>query len=118
MKSSWKWGIICLLLFGIFLVGIGAFQLNRGGWGEDRIEILKDDYTESNKNISQDFQKYDLINLNDALRDDLIDLPGIGEKLADKIISGRPYKDTSEIIIRKIISQKVFEEIKDRITVW
>lgn len=117
MKLPRKWEIVCLMLFGIFLAGIGVFQLRGGSWGEDRIEILKNDYTQNNQNISQDFRKYDRVNLNDALRDDLIDLPGIGEKIADKIINGRPYTDISELIIRKIVSQKVFEEIKDKITI-
>lgn len=117
MKASWKWGIICLILFGIFLVGVGVFQLRGGSWGEDRIEIIKDEYAESNKNISQGFQQYDLVSINDAQRDDLIDLPGIGEKTADKIIAGRPYQDISEILVRKIVGQKVFDEIKDKITI-
>lgn len=80
-------------------------------WGPDRIEIIKDEYAKSDKNIS-------IFNLNDVERDDLIALPGIGEKTADKIISGRPYQNISEILEKKIVTQKVFEEIKNKIGVW
>lgn len=37
------------------------------------------------------------ININTATKEELVDLPGIGEKTADKIIKGRPYKTIDDL---------------------
>lgn len=56
------------------------------------------------------------ININDASSVQLDALPGIGQVTTQKIINGRPYTDTQELLTRKIVSTKVFNEIKDKIT--
>ncbi len=102
------WVFICLGLAGVTLIGAGVFFMRSDQWGSDRIEIIKDNYVEPDKSIY-------LLNLNDAEREELILLPGVGEKTADKIIQGRPYQNISEMLDRKIVTQKVFEEIKDKV---
>ena len=62
------------------------------------------------------------INLNTATREELIDyLPGVGEKVADRIISYREtqggFETVEEIMKIKGIGQKFFDNIKDSITV-
>lgn len=56
------------------------------------------------------------ININTASAGDLDTLPGIGAVTAQKIISGRPYASTDELLNKKILSQSVFDKIKDRIS--
>jgi competence protein ComEA len=58
------------------------------------------------------------ININSAGVGELDKLPGIGEVTAGKIISGRPYTQTEELLTRKIVSQKVWEQIKDTVSTW
>lgn len=55
------------------------------------------------------------MDINTASREDLMTLPGIGDKTADKIIAGRPYKAKSYLVKNKIITQAEYEKIKDKI---
>lgn len=58
------------------------------------------------------------ININTASKEILDSLPGIGPVTAQKIINGRPYSSVDELLSRKIVGSKVFEQIKDKITVY
>jgi len=59
--------------------------------------------------------KTDLMDINSASKDDLMTLPGIGEAHAKKIIEGRPYKGKDDLLKKKIVTQKVYDQIKDKI---
>jgi len=59
-----------------------------------------------------------LININTSSQSQLEVLPGIGPVTAQKIISGRPYGSTNELLDKKIVGTKVFDQIKDKITVY
>ena len=56
------------------------------------------------------------ININTATAAELDELPGIGLITAQKIMDGRPYSDVSELLSKKIVGQKVYGQIKDKIT--
>lgn len=59
-----------------------------------------------------------LININTATSDQLDSLPGIGPVTAGKIINARPYTAIDDLLNNKIVSSKVFGEIKDKISVY
>lgn len=44
------------------------------------------------------------VDINKASREDLLSLPGISEREADRIIAERPYRDADDLVKRKIIS--------------
>jgi DNA uptake protein ComE-like DNA-binding protein len=56
------------------------------------------------------------VNINTASAAQLDALPQIGEKRAAKIIQNRPYKSVDELVSKKVLSQGVFNKIKDYIT--
>lgn len=56
------------------------------------------------------------ISINNASQVDLDSLSGIGEKRASSIIEGRPYSKIEDLVLRKIIPQSVFDEIKNDIS--
>ena len=59
-----------------------------------------------------------LININTAPSDALDSLPGVGPATITKIVNGRPYSNINELLDKKIVSSKVFSQIKDKISVY
>jgi competence protein ComEA len=58
------------------------------------------------------------ININQASLSQLDSLQGIGEKRSKDIINSRPYQTIEELVSRKVISESIFEKIKDEITAY
>lgn len=58
------------------------------------------------------------ININSASESELDSLPGVGAVTAQKIISNRPYSSIEELLNKKVISSKVFSQIKEKIGVY
>ena len=59
-----------------------------------------------------------LININSASSRELESLPGIGPVTAGKIIDSRPYSSIDELVSKKAVSSKVFDQIKDKVAVY
>lgn len=59
-----------------------------------------------------------LININTATERELDTLSGIGPVTAQKIINARPYGKIEEMLEKKVVSSKVFENIKTKITAY
>lgn len=59
-----------------------------------------------------------LVNINTASQSDLEKLVGIGPVYAQKIIEQRPYSNLEELVSKGAISQKVFDKIKNEISIY
>jgi competence protein ComEA len=57
----------------------------------------------------------DKLDLNTATEQELSQLPGIGDVRSKAIIKGRPYKGKDELVERKILTQSVYDKIKDQV---
>jgi len=57
----------------------------------------------------------DLIDINTATAAQLDAIKDIGAARAAAIIKGRPYKRKDELVTRKILTQGVYDKIKDKI---
>ncbi len=62
--------------------------------------------------------KSNLININTASQAELEAIAGIGPVTADKIINSRPYQELTDLVARKIISAKLYTQIKDKLSLW
>jgi DNA uptake protein ComE-like DNA-binding protein len=77
--------------------------------GEGRQE-QNDQNAATQKDESISFADRDLIN--SLSRDELMTVNGIGPVLADRIIAGRPYSSSSDLVDRRIIAQSTLDEFK------
>jgi|GEM_PF-3015068 DNA uptake protein ComE-like DNA-binding protein len=58
-----------------------------------------------------------VLNINTAPLDKLEALPGVGDMYAQKVIDGRPYKATEELVSKKVVPKAVYQKISKFITV-
>jgi DNA uptake protein ComE-like DNA-binding protein len=58
-----------------------------------------------------------LEDINSASKDDLLKLPGLTDAQADRIIAGRPYTATRDLVSRRIISEAEYNQIKGNIEI-
>jgi competence protein ComEA len=59
-----------------------------------------------------------LININISSQSQLEALPGVGPVTAQKIIAGRPYGSVDELLSKKMVGSKVFDQIKDKVSAY
>lgn len=87
---------------------------------EEVFEQPVNEETEQTEETSS-IQVSDKININQATKEDLIRLPGIGEKTADQIIRYREinghFSQTEDLMKIKGIGQKKYSQIKDKINI-
>lgn len=55
------------------------------------------------------------ININQASREDLLTLPGLSEREADRIIAARPFNDAHDLLRRHLVSAAEYDKIRDRV---
>lgn len=56
-----------------------------------------------------------VLDLNTASEKELATLPQIGEARAKAIVAGRPYARKDELVSKKIVTQKVYDGIKEKV---
>jgi DNA uptake protein ComE-like DNA-binding protein len=55
------------------------------------------------------------LDVNTASREDLLNLPGMTQREADRIIAARPFKSAHEMVARHLIAESEYDKISDRI---
>jgi competence protein ComEA len=57
------------------------------------------------------------VDLNQATRDEIADLPGVTEMEAERIVEARPYRSKAELVQRGIVPEDVYERFAGRVYV-
>lgn len=73
-------------------------------------------YQTMSSNFSSDSNQ--LININTASLSELDTLSGIGPVYAQKIIDHRPYSKPEDLVENSVMTQTLYEKIKDQVTVY
>lgn len=60
---------------------------------------------------------YKLTDINSATSERLLSLSGIGVLYAKKIVEGRPYQRTDELVTKHVLPQDTYDRMKDQIEV-
>jgi competence protein ComEA len=55
------------------------------------------------------------IDINKASREDLLTLPGVTEREADRIIADRPFDDAHDLVTRHVVPAAEYDKIRDRV---
>lgn len=76
------------------------------GMDEKDITVLSSQSSVSSDNIS----------VNTATLADLDRLPGVGAVTAQKIVDNRPYQTLDELLLKKVLTKRVFENIKTKLS--
>jgi len=56
------------------------------------------------------------LDLNTASRRAIEKLPGITPSMARRIVEGRPFEDPHELVERRILTEREFRRVADRVT--
>lgn len=55
------------------------------------------------------------LDLNSASKEQLVTLPGLTTREADRVIAGRPYSEPDQLVTRGIMTKTEYDKIADRI---
>jgi len=58
-----------------------------------------------------------VVNINKAAASDLVQILGVSQEEADRIVNNRPYRVKGELVAKNVVPKGTFDTIKDRITV-
>ena len=94
--------LIALILASVFVLSFGV--INAAAQASSTSQTTKASTATADK-----------LDINSATKDQLDALPGIGDKYAQKIIDGRPYRTKRDLVTPKIIPAPTYEKIKGQI---
>lgn len=93
-------------------------NINRAQLIEDGYKLYIPSVNEANTRSNVNELQPTVISINSSSQSELESLPGIGPVTAQKIIAGRPYGRLEELKEKKIVGAKVWEGIKDLVSLW
>ena len=115
-----KFGILLLTtLFGFILSisdpRLAVAQNAEPGGNAPEIANPESKSVASNSSVAGQATANDKLDINSATKDQLKQLPGIGDAYSQKIIDGRPYRTKLDLVRRKIIPQATYDKCRDLI---
>lgn len=112
--------LFALLAFALLITGIPACN-NSSNPDEIRqrtaeaTETVRRDTKAMVEGVKEGMGHDGAVNINQASREDLLTLPGLSEREADRIIADRPFSSADDLVKRRVISQAEYDKIRDRV---
>ena len=110
----------CVVVFAVFSSFVACTGQNPQDLKEKTaratVEIKRDARAVA-AGIREGWSRDKPLDLNTATREQLVTLPGLDGKRADRIIAGRPYQQPDELVSRHILARAEYSKIADLITV-
>lgn len=78
---------------------------------------LKRDSKAVAEGVKDGLTQKNTVDLNRASRSELASLPGMDDRIADRVIAERPYASTHQLVSRHVLSEDEYSRIEDRVTV-
>jgi DNA uptake protein ComE-like DNA-binding protein len=115
------------LIFGALLLGLSLLSAAIACTTKDNPDEIRQRTAEATETMRRDTKAVvegvkegmgrdnKAININKASREDLLTLPGLSEREADRIIAARPFTDAHDLVSRHVISASEYEKIRDRV---
>lgn len=127
-QKAMRQALISLRSFSLAIASIGIVALvgctNNNANNPDQIRQRTAEATETvrqdAKAIAEGVKEgmgsdHKAININKASRDELLTLPGITDREADRIVADRPFEDAHDLVARRIVTQSGYDQIRDRV---
>lgn len=112
---------VCILALALALAGITACSNSKDNPDEIRrqtakaTETVRRDTKAVVEGVKEGMRSDKAVDINTASREDLLNLPGMTQHDADRIIAERPFKNAHELVARHLISEAEYDKISDRI---
>jgi len=112
---------LSIFAFSFLLVTITACNNNQDSPDEIRrrtaeaTETMRRDTKAVVDGVKEGMHSNKAIDINKASREDLLSLPGVTEREADRIIADRPFDNADDLVKRRVVSQSEYDKIRDRI---
>lgn len=81
----------------------------------DATATMKRDAKAVAEGVKEGLGREKTININKASREDLLTLPGLTDRQADRIIAGRPFTNAHDLVTRRMMSDAQYDKIRDRV---
>ncbi len=115
---------LCWLLATVFVLGCGFWY--RQAWPLERLSVWQTQATYGQEvalaeAFSQQLYEESLIDINTAAKEELMELPYVGESIAEAIVAYRsengPFQSPQELMEVKGIGEKTFAAMEERVKV-
>src|SRR5947209_1848722 len=78
-------------------------------------ETMRRDAKAVAEGVKEGMGREKTININKASREDLLTLPDLTEREADRIVAERPFENAHDLVTRRIVPESEYDKIRDRV---
>jgi competence protein ComEA len=81
----------------------------------DATATMKRDAKAVAEGVKEGLGREKTININKASREDLLTLPGLTDRQADRIVADRPFTNAHDLVARHVMSDAQYDKIRERV---